>query len=219
MAKHILWQMIHQSYRPGNGVDVIYSYADVLDRHPPTMPTNEHFTVWYDLQQALSSLCNHIPLSMVPEVGSNIGFALPEPSTKQDICALSGRIIRTSEGVKVCGSLFFGGSDHIASIILAASRLYPTLRSALNIRYSPSLLEHCKKTDLTIVSFDRAQQPSETDSTMDWGTTEALKNTSLPPDLIYDIGASGKEPMIRILGTNPENVLSKLMRIIEIQNR
>ena len=33
------------------------------------------------------------------------------------------------------------------------------------------------------------------------------------PDVIYDRGGVGKEPMIRLLGNSPEDVLSKLVRI------
>jgi hydroxymethylpyrimidine/phosphomethylpyrimidine kinase len=36
------------------------------------------------------------------------------------------------------------------------------------------------------------------------------------PDIIYDKGGMGKEPMIRILGKDPEDVMWKLKRIIEI---
>ena len=149
----------------------------------------------------------------------NFGFSLPNPNTKQDICALSGRIIHTSEGVEPCGTFLFGGSDHIASIILAVTRTYPKLRSALNIHYSPEILKYCEQTDLSISSFDREQQPKTVPSTMDWGTSIAIKQTSKPPDLVYDTGSIGKEPMIRILGIHPQNVILKLKKIIKLYYR
>jgi predicted fused transcriptional regulator/phosphomethylpyrimidine kinase len=35
------------------------------------------------------------------------------------------------------------------------------------------------------------------------------------PDIIYDLGGHSKEPMIRVLGNNPHDVLSKLRTLIE----
>jgi hydroxymethylpyrimidine/phosphomethylpyrimidine kinase len=54
---------------------------------------------------------------------------------------------------------------------------------------------------------------------MDWGTSIAIKQTSKPPDLVYDTGSIGKEPMIRILGTHPQNVILKLKKIIEMYKK
>ena len=34
-----------------------------------------------------------------------------------------------------------------------------------------------------------------------------------PPDLIYDRGDWGKEPMIRVLGRDPEEVVNKVLKL------
>ena len=49
---------------------------------------------------------------------------------------------------------------------------------------------------------------------MQWGTSMVLKKTSNPVDIIYDLGSQGKEPIIRILGNNPEDLFKKLNKII-----
>jgi hydroxymethylpyrimidine/phosphomethylpyrimidine kinase len=48
---------------------------------------------------------------------------------------------------------------------------------------------------------------------MTWGVHEAIKDFGSVPDIIFDKGGVGKEPMIRVLGTSPEDVLSKLKRM------
>ena len=48
---------------------------------------------------------------------------------------------------------------------------------------------------------------------MDWGTNAAITEAGHVPDAIWDEGGHGKEPMIRILGNNPEDVLRKISRI------
>ena len=50
---------------------------------------------------------------------------------------------------------------------------------------------------------------------MEWGTNNAIERSKTCPDLIYDNGGIGKEPMIRILGKNPEEVYKKLCYILD----
>jgi hydroxymethylpyrimidine/phosphomethylpyrimidine kinase len=49
---------------------------------------------------------------------------------------------------------------------------------------------------------------------MEWGTNEVIKKIGIVPDAIFDTGGIGKEPMIRILGKNPNEVVNKLHILI-----
>ena len=55
---------------------------------------------------------------------------------------------------------------------------------------------------LAVTSFDKAHEP-EGVSTMEWGTRTAIdkyrKLHNRVPDVVYDLGAVGKEPMVRLL--------------------
>ncbi len=214
-AKHMVWQMIHTGYNIGKGSDVLHVSALSVQDAPMHLQTQNHVETWMKLYEIVSVIPTTLPVTFIPEVGCNIGFALPKAETRNDICAIDGRIVRTSTGPHRCGPLRFGASKHIASIILAAMRKYPLIRSAMNIKYTPSVLSLCKKTEYTIASFHRDEEPKYASSTMDWGTTTALNTIATCPDLIYDIGGTGKEPMIRILGTNPNDVMTKLKKICD----
>ena len=50
---------------------------------------------------------------------------------------------------------------------------------------------------------------------MGWGTRQAISKLGFVPDAIYDTGGVGKEPMIRMLGKNPKNVLAKLQMLLQ----
>ena len=54
---------------------------------------------------------------------------------------------------------------------------------------------------LAVASFDRAHEPGGV-STMEWGTRTAIDTYRKPyhrvPDVVYDPGAVGKEPIIRL---------------------
>ena len=56
---------------------------------------------------------------------------------------------------------------------------------------------------LAVVSFDRAHEPGGV-STMEWGTRTAVdtnwkRYNRVPDVVVYDLGAVGKEPIIRLL--------------------
>jgi hydroxymethylpyrimidine/phosphomethylpyrimidine kinase len=68
-----------------------------------------------------------------------------------------------------------------------------------------------------MASFDRHDETTEVKeqegSSLEWGTHQALKGLDTMPDLVFDDGDVGKEPMIRVLGKNPREVVEKVVRI------
>ncbi|UCH89365.1 MAG: phosphomethylpyrimidine kinase, partial [Thermoplasmata archaeon] len=151
---------------------------------------------------------------LIPEVGINFGFALPAAKNTSEICALEARIIKTSGGVQSTGGLAFGASSHVARIILSAMQTDLRYRSALNIRYTKELIEAAESAGLTLGTFQRAEEP-EGESTMEWGTRTAIEQLGFVPDLIYDEGGAGKEPMVRVLAQTPQEAVEKVSKLKE----
>jgi len=56
-------------------------------------------------------------------------------------------------------------------------------------------------------------------STLSWGVGEAIKAEGKVPDVIYDLGDVGKEPMIRVLGFSAMNVVEKTLSAIRQMKR
>ncbi len=190
------------SYSVGQGFDLINS-AFVEDR----------WGVWQTLRQAVDELLLFMPPLLVPEVGVNLGYALPGAQGYEDICAVEGRIVRAGSRLVTAGPVGFGASRHVARIILAAMMFDPAFRSAMNVRYGEDVLERCRASGLTLGTFDRSAEPKGV-ATMEWGTREAIRDLGKVPDVIYDLGGPGKVPMIRILGRSPTEVLEKLRRVV-----
>jgi len=190
------------SYRVGRGVAVIDSHW-TPDRHE----------VWAAVTAVAAELAATLSLPWVPEVGINLAFALPASETVEDVCALEGRIQRVGNGVAVTGPAEFGASQHVARIVLAAMRFDPSIRSATNLKYTEVNFRRLRRAGFRMGTFDRRQQPEGT-STMDWGTTQAVRAAGRVPDVIHDSGSVGKEGMIRVLGRSPEDVLRKVRRIV-----
>jgi hydroxymethylpyrimidine kinase/phosphomethylpyrimidine kinase len=170
------------------------------------------------LEQAVATLKDEAGIGgIIPEVSSNLGYAIPNAKAKGDVAAFPGRIIRIGDGIATIDTPAFGASQHIASIILTVMRHDSSFRSAMNIRYSPAMLKACKEQGFSVHGFDRGKEPPEVmkkeGRSLAWGVEAVLKKVNTIPDAIYDEGGRGKEPMIRILGKDPKEVVQKVIVI------
>jgi hydroxymethylpyrimidine kinase/phosphomethylpyrimidine kinase len=211
-SKYIVWSMIQQGYSPGKGSDVLNHSSAI--QIPPLLRSSEKFLVWLALKTAIETIISFLPPEYIPEVGMNFAYALPNANTRDEVCAVDGRITKHKERPSLCGTIDFGVSKHVASIVLAAMSFDTTIRSAVNIRYSKKTVELCKNIGFAVGTFDRKDEPPTAPSTMDWGTKHAINTLGRVPDIIYDTGSVGKEPMIRILGKDPEDVLFKIEKLV-----
>jgi hydroxymethylpyrimidine/phosphomethylpyrimidine kinase len=205
-SKNILHECIEHTMQKGEGALRYFN--------TPTCGSWQMFQarVMNMLKEARSDFLKILTPELVPEVGINFGFALPAARTAEEICAFETRVIKTSSGVQSADGVAFGASNHIAKIILSAMSFDLRYRSALNLRYREDILEAAQKLGLTVGTFDRANEP-EGVSTMEWGSKFAIEQLGYVPDLIFDKGGPGKEPMIRIIARTPETAVGKVEMI------
>ena len=166
-----------------------------------------------ELEEAASRLEQVMDSTLIPEVGTNMGFAVLGALEPDEVAAFDGRVVRCGTKARRIGCARFGASKHVARIVLAASSRDPEARCALNIKYSEDNLALCRRAKLSVTSFDRAREPKGV-SSMTWGVLDAIDRRGSVPDIIFDRGGVGKEPMIRLLGGSPQEVLFKLERIV-----
>jgi len=165
------------------------------------------------VRKAVGRIAELMDPKLIPEVGMNIGYALPGTTSVTDVAAVEGRIVRKGNAVFPVGDVKMGASDHVARIVLTAMKYDPEMRAAANIRYSEVLLDVLNEMPIEVRSFDRAGEPAGV-STMDWGVASCCNEDDVP-DVIYDLGAVGKEPMIRILGEDPASVVNNILMLSE----
>ena len=91
----------------------------------------------------------------------------------------------------------------------------------MNLKYTPELVKNIQKiTNLEIEEINRENQPKKVKfkefSTMQWLIKESVNKNGRIPDIIWDKGALGKEPMIRLFANNASDMIKKLEKIINI---
>ncbi|MEM3404102.1 MAG: bifunctional hydroxymethylpyrimidine kinase/phosphomethylpyrimidine kinase [Nitrososphaeria archaeon] len=194
--------------------------------HGPVNPTAwmqipaEKYHVIDNLSRAVELIeANHEVANLIPEVQSNIAMALPKLylGGVGDVAAIPGRIIKLKNRPQASEAPAFGASSHLARILLTVMEEDPRKRGLMNIKYSEEVIETCKKLGYTISSFDRKEEPKELKEreggTLPWGIRLAIKKVGFVPDIIYDLGDVGKEPMVRVFGEDAVDVAHKVVKI------
>ncbi len=153
----------------------------------------------------------------IPECQTNFVYSKPKPKSIKDIVGLSGRIVKAGKEVIVAGNLTYGGSKHVATALLVVNKKFPSIKSAINLKYEKSIIFKIEKLKFSVSSYNRVKEPNHNKikrSSVEWGIGNAIKNLKLPPDIIFHKGDFGKEPMIIIFGEKPKNILKKLLKIL-----
>jgi hydroxymethylpyrimidine/phosphomethylpyrimidine kinase len=170
-----------------------------------------------ELEAALTQLRAGGIAAMIPEGQSNLGLALPHATRPQEVAAWTGRLVQIREDICPVGDLRFGVSQDIAAIILTAMRFDPECRSAMNIRYSEEILQACQAANLSTAPFTGRDASRADEScgglTLDWGSAGEFRGLAIAPDIIYELGVVGKEPMLWVLGYNALEVARKTLMI------
>ena len=210
-AKTFITLAIQAGLNLGKGVGPTNPFAFVLREM-------ERYRVVQELKKAIAQLRDERVGHLIPEVSSNLGYALPYAEGIEDVAAFPGRIVRMGDSIATQGDPEFGASRHIARIILTVMANHPEHCAAMNIRYSKENVARLRQQGFSVERFDRKREPKRIKdregSSLEWGVSEVLRRVKRVPDFIFDEGGVGKEPMIRVLGRTPVEVVEKALKAV-----
>lgn len=157
---------------------------------------------------------------LIPEVRTNIGYALPNATSVTDVAAIPGRLTVAFNRVIYCLPPAFGASDHIARIIITAMKYDKQMRSAINLKYYEKLVSALLESNRDdIYVFDRRTEPEESKKveghTMNFMIYSAYKKLGRIPTFIADLGDYGKEPAIFVIGKDPMKVVEISLNLLQ----
>ena len=205
-AKKYTFDSIKNSKKIGKGIKITYRESK-SDENKKT------------LENAINDFKNLKKIySVIPECQTNFVYSKKKIRSTKDVLGVSGRIVKSGKNIVVAGMLQYGGSKHVSSALIEINKKFPSLRSAINIKYNSELIKDCRKKSFVVQSYNRIKEPNKVkrkeNSSISWGIKQAIKNSSKPPDIIYHKGDFGKEPMIMIFGKDPSEVVKKIAKIL-----
>jgi hydroxymethylpyrimidine kinase / phosphomethylpyrimidine kinase / thiamine-phosphate diphosphorylase len=176
------------------------------------------YKVIEELADAIEKLTNIKNFEkLIPECQSNIVYAIPNAQSIEDVAGVSGRIVKAGVRSVPTSGVKFGASIHVASSILEYMKTNQLVRSAINIKNDKRILDKCKRL-FRVTHYERKLEPktikNKEGRTISWGVSRALSENP-GADIIYHTGDIGKEPMILIFGENPQEVVGKVIKILD----
>jgi hydroxymethylpyrimidine/phosphomethylpyrimidine kinase len=212
-SRELVQQALRHGLPLGQGVGPVNPYA-------PFSRDLSRYEVLESLKGAAERLVREDVSVLIPEVMSNLGYATSYPEGLQDVAAFPARILKTAKGTLIPEAPAFGASKNVASLILTAMKFFPHLRSAMSIRLVDGIEDLAPKLHLRVAGLDQNQVspevPMQGGDFFASGVARVMKQLASwepPPDLIYDRGQVGQEPMVRILGENPHQVVEKALAL------
>jgi hydroxymethylpyrimidine/phosphomethylpyrimidine kinase len=209
-AKRYLYRALRFSLGIGRGIGPTNHFASITREIARTHVIEE-------LETACDRLKRLNIGHLVPEVQSNLAYAIPYAESVHDVASFPGRIIRLGNTVDTLASARFGASRQIHHLVLAAMDYDPERRAAMTIHYSDTLVKRIKSLGYTVAEFDRSRTPPdlqrEEGSTLAWGVQDVMEELSKVPDAIFDRGAMGKVPLIRLFSYNPASIVDLIAKL------
>lgn len=209
-AKEFIGKAILGGVRSGEGKGSVEPLA-------PLYQNGERWELFQRVFRAVEVLKEEKIGGLIPEVQSNLGVGLEGARTHQDVIGFPGRIVKHGQNIVTLSPPQFGGSRHVANIVLTVMRYDPSKRAVMNIKYTPELMKICKRLKFKTATFNRADEPRKVrqreGSSLEWGTDTAIRHSGFVPDIIYDIGGMGKEEMIRVISEDVESLVDKILKI------
>ncbi|MFP8953522.1 thiamine-phosphate synthase family protein [Natrialbaceae archaeon A-arb3/5] len=143
---------------------------------------------------------------LIPAVGANLVACTPDATDVDDVAGVPGRIFDVKGKATVPTGPEFGVSEHVATVLLAARRHGADVSAAINIAYSPELLDQLTGQGHVTAEFDESD-----DITSSVG---AAVDANPEATVLYQTGGMGIEPLIYVLGPDAESVADDVRSLV-----
>jgi hydroxymethylpyrimidine/phosphomethylpyrimidine kinase len=157
----------------------------------------------------------------MPEVRVNVVYALPGAGSGREVAAIDGRITVVRGYPFASGSPVWGGSDHMARLIIEARKYNANISAGINFKCDDAIIKvvktYAKDNKLAFGWIDRTREPAEVSvkdgHSMPWKVRHLVEQGGRLPDIFYEGDGWGKEPLFVILGVDAVSVVKRAIAI------
>ncbi|RQG98326.1 thiamine-phosphate synthase family protein [Natrarchaeobius oligotrophus] len=146
---------------------------------------------------------------IVPNVGTNVGMALPDARDETDVAAVPGRIYAMSGRIEIPANPEFGASQHVATAVLAARDVDPDVRAAINVATDEALLEAARSIGIDPLEFDADYEDRREH------LENRFRDRGRVPRVAYHRGAFGIEPTTYVFGPAASDAAELIVELLD----
>ena len=160
-----------------------------------------------DLLDAERRLREANPAQLMPQVGLNLARAVPAAASPGDVLAFPGRIVEAGGRIVSPAPPAFGGSGHLAGVLLELRATRPAMLALANVRGGSDVLAAAKRLGWKVAPVRRGPR-----SNGDGPVLEAARSARAA-DALHDPGAHGLEPCLYVPGSDAADAVGRLLRL------
>jgi len=158
---------------------------------------------------------------LMPEVRVNVVHALPGAQGPSQVAAIDGRITVVNGYPLASGMPKWGGSDHMARLVIEARKHNPGVNAGINFKCDDGIIKVVKKyareKKLVFGWIDRTCEPDEVSKadgmSMPWKIKQLVRIGGWMPAIFYEGDGWGKDPLFVALGIDAVSVVKTAMDI------
>ncbi len=199
-SRKLIQQSIQEQYAIGRGEKTVNPVIRSSD-------DRENYEVLDKVDAAAEHLVDLITEELVPGGGMNIAFAKRNAAGPEDIAAMDKRLTFHNGSLRKNGKPKFGSAEQMSYVLLSVMKFDPKMRCNVNLEYSAELVELMEECGLSIEYMDRKNNRKLLTGEL---VTATLKDVGYVPDVLVDKDKNKNEKLVRILATDPYDMLDKL---------
>jgi len=159
--------------------------------------------------------------ALIPEVRTNIAYALADAQTPQEVAAFPGRITVVRGYPHAVAAPNWGASDHLARRIIESRKYDKSVNAIMNFKFEEKVLsaiqKYCQREGLLLGWLDRGEEPPEVSkhdqASMPWKVEQLFSKYGAMPCIYYEGPGWGKEPLFLVQGKDAVEVVSITVEI------
>ncbi|MDW8083661.1 MAG: thiamine-phosphate synthase family protein [Candidatus Caldarchaeum sp.] len=149
---------------------------------------------------------------LIPQVGTNLVYSVENPKSVDDVAGVVGRIVAVDDEVRSVGKPAFGGSHHLALVLLTARKFDRKIRAAVNLNYSENMKRALDKAGLAY-AIVAPHTTTITDETVLLDLESVSRSFEKFPEAIVHGGGVGYEPITYLFAEDLEKLFEKVLKL------
>jgi len=207
-ARLLVRRAIIDSFSLGSGCGPVNVLADFC----PNLRISSYLNQIYDAVKILETVSGLGKL--LPKEYNQLGYAFPGAVLDSEVLTITS-CVNIDGRIKAIDCPRVGISCYITRLILTIMKYDPNQRSAMILAFDNQLVERASVLGLSI-SESCCTEKLSTDIKayvnffMEKDIKLVVSRLGFVPDLIFDLGGIGKEPIIKLFAANPQEIVRKI---------
>lgn len=160
-----------------------------------------------DLLEAERTLREANPVRLMPQVGLNLARAIPGAASADDVLAFPGRLVEAGGRILSPAPPTFGGSGHLARLLLAAREDRNDLLALANVRGGADVAAAAKRLGWKVASVKRGPRSDAEGPVLD------AMRAARSADAVHDPGAIGLEPCLYVAAADAASAAARILQL------